>query len=606
MSQASFQTAPPRANTKPSSVLLATSYGVFGLLSRQMKNKELANVFHEMADIYEMFDVEFKPRAYQKAAKTIDGLDKDIEDIAKGGEKELVKLPGIGLQTAKKILEFLKTGKVKKHQELKKKMPADVLAIAAIEGVGPKIVRELYEQLGVETLKDLEKAVKSKAIQDLSGFGPKKEEMIAKGLKFVKKQRARFLLGEVKPFIDRLIAEIETFPETEEVALAGSGARWNPTIGDLDIVVATMDPEGLFERVSEMKNVKEILRRGRGELFARLDNNMDLDVVASPPKDFGGALLYYSGEKFHNIDLRTLARKKGYKLTGHGLFKGTRQVAGKTEKEIYNKLGLQFIPPELRQTQGVVALAKEKKIPKLLELDDIQGDLHVHSDWTEGTVSIKKMAELAIDRGYSYMAITDHTKFLAFTNGMDEKRIKQQMVAIDKLNKSFGSKFRILRGAEVNILGDGSLDIEDVVLAKLDIVIAGVHSQMGMNKEDMTSRILRAIENSHVDMIVHPTGRILGRRDGYVFDTEQVFKAAAKHKTAMEIDGYGDRLDLPASFIKEAKEFGVKFSCDTDAHDPDHLRYMEFAVHTARRGWAQKKDVLNTRSAAEILKFFKK
>ncbi len=569
-------------------------------------NQEIAKIFYEIAMLLDMKEVDFKPRAYEKAALIIENLEEDVKDIyKKEGLKGLTKIPGIGQGIAQKIEEYIKTNKrIKDYRTLKKEIPVDVSGLTSIEGLGPKSVYKLYRKLGIKTVSQLEKAAKAGKLKDLEGFGQKSEEKILKGIEFLKIGSGRFILGFVFPEIELILEKLRKLAYVEIVEPAGSIRRMQETVGDLDILAISKEPEKVIDFFVSMPEVSHIYGRGPTKANIRLNNGMDADLRVLEPRSFGAALQYFTGDKYHNIALREIAVKKGYKLSEYGLFKGNKVIAGKTEKEIYEKLGLEWIPPEIRTNSGELAAAKEKNLPKLINYDSLKGDLQVQTNWTDGQNSIKEMAQAAKKVGLEYILITDHTKSLAMTGGLDERKILKQMTEIDRIQKEI-SGIRILKGSEVNILKDGRLDISDEVLAKLDIVGAAVHSNFNLPEKEQTQRIIKAMENPNVDIIFHPTGRVIQKREAYKVDVDELIKAAKRTKTILEIDAYPNRLDLKDEYIKKAVEAGVKLSIDSDAHSTSHFQYLEFGIAQARRGWARAKDIINTRSYKDLFKFLK-
>jgi DNA polymerase (family 10) len=587
-----------------------------------MKNQEIANILYEIAYYLEMEGIAFKPFAYQKAAITLENLEENVEDIyKKGGIKALEKIPGVGKSIAQKIEEYLKTGKIKYYEEFKKKTPVDVEELTSIEGVGPKMVKVLYQKLGVRSIRDLEKVAKEGKIASLFGFGKKTEKNILEGIEFLKRSKGRFLLGEILPKVKELLEELSSLKEVKRIEVAGSLRRKKETIGDVDLLVISQKPEKVMDFFCSLPGVVKIWGKGKTKSSIRLKEGFDVDLRVIPEKSFGAALQYFTGSKEHNIATRKIAIDKGLKLSEYGLFRGTKMVAGKTEKEIYKRLGMEFPPPELREDQGEVEAALEHKLPKIIGYNDIKGDLHCHSKWDGGGNSIEEMAKQAMEMGYEYLGISDHTKFLKIEHGLDERQLAAQRKEIEKLNSKFksnptgspslrsvqqNSKFRILQGAETNILKDGSIDIKDQALKKLDYVIAGVHSHFKMGKSEMTERIIKAMKNPNVDIISHPTGRILKRRDEYQIDFEKILRAAKAYNVILEINSFPERLDLNDQNIRLAKEAGVKMIINTDSHHRDQMRFIEFGIAQARRGWAEKKDIVNVLPLPKLLKFFQK
>jgi DNA polymerase (family 10) len=569
-------------------------------------NEKIVSILREMAVLMDLKGVDFKPRAFEKAADTIEELGEDVKDLyKKGGMKALDEIPGVGRGIAERIEEFLKTDKVKEHQKLKKDFPVDIDELTAVEGVGSRTALELYEKLGIKTVKQLEKAAKAGKISELEGFGAKTEEKILHGIEFLKKSGGRFILGFAMPYIEDILEQLKEVPGVRKVESAGSVRRMQETVGDLDILVISSKPSEVMDFFVSMDEVASVHSKGRTKSSIKLKIGMDADLLVVSEDSFGAALQYFTGDKYHNIELREVAMEKGYKLNEYGLFRGKKSIVGKTEKEIYEKLGFKLMPPEIRNNTGELEAAKEGKLPDLIGYDDLKGDLQIQTDWTDGDHSIEEMVKTAKEEGLEYILITDHTKTLTIAGGLDEKGIERQMKEIDKINKKLGSKFKVLKGAEVNIMKDGSLDIEDETLSKLDFVGAAVHSLFNMSEKDMTERIKKAMDNPNVDMIFHPTGRIIQRREAYKLDIDELIKHAKKTKTIMEINAYPNRLDLKDDHIRKGVEAGIKFSISTDAHSASHLQYLRFGIAQARRGWAEEKDVVNTRSWHDLLKFAK-
>jgi len=553
-----------------------------------------------------MQDDGFRARAYENGAEILENLTLNVKDVyAKKGLKGLEDLHGIGRGMAEKIEEYIKTGKIKEYGDLKKKMPVDIDELASVEGLGPMSIKTLYKKLKIKNLEDLEKAAKAGKIQKLKGFGKKTEENILEGIEFVKKNSGRMLLGYIWPRVEEIVEEFKSMKEVENISPAGSLRRKRETIGDIDILVATENPQKVTEKFISMPDVIKVWGKGVTKASVRVKGNFDIDLRVVPKESWGAALQYFTGSKAHNIKVRQIAIDKGFKLNEYGVFRGKKSVASKTEEEVYGAIGLRYLEPELREDTGEIELLQEKKqLPKIIPYGSLKGDLQVQTNWTDGAHSIEEMAKEAKRLGLEYIAITDHTKSLAMTGGADEKKLLRQMKEIDKLNKSIGG-ITILKGAEVNILKDGSLDIENKVLAKLDVVGVSVHSFFKMSKEDMTERIVRAINNPHVDVLFHPTGRLIQRRKAYELDMERVIKEAVKTGTVLEINAFPDRSDLKDEHIRMGVEAGAKFVIDSDAHSKDHLKYLEFGIAQARRGWAEANDVVNTLSLNKFLKKLK-
>ncbi len=582
---------------------------------QNMKNQEIAKIFYEIADFLEMEEVAFKPYAYQKAALALETLGEDIGEIyQRGGKKALEEIPSIGKNIAEKIIEYLKTGKIKHYQDYQKKYPVDMAELTSVEGLGPKMVRDLYKHLKIKNLKDLEKAARASKIRNLPNFGEQTEKNILQGIKFLKRSKGRFLLGEILPRVREIENSLKNLKEVEEISVCGSVRRMKETIGDVDFLVVTKSPQKVMDFFCSLPGIVKIWGTGITKSSVRLAEGFGMDLRVVPRKSYGSALQYFTGSKEHNIQTRKIAMDKGLKLNEYGVFRGKKQVAGKTEEEVYKILGMKCPPPEIRENRGEIGAAlrqaqgKPNGLPKLVELKDIKGDLHCHSKWDGGENTILEMAQEAMAQGYQYLGIADHTKFLRIEHGLDETKLAQQRKEIDKLNakiQTSNAKFKILQGAETNILNDGSIDIKDEALKKLDYAIAGVHSNMKMAKEKMTERIIRAMKNPYIKIISHPTGRILKRRDEYQIDIDKILRAARETKTILEVNSFPERLDLNDVNVKRAVGAGIKLIINTDSHHKDQLRFMEYGVATARRGWAEKKDIINTQPLEKLLKFFK-
>jgi DNA polymerase (family 10) len=575
-----------------------------------MKNQEIAKIFYEIAYFLEMENVKFKPYAYEKAALTLEGLEKDVEEIyKKEGFEGLRKIPGIGESIARKIEEYLNTGKIQYHEDYKKRYPINLEELMKIEGLGPKRLKVLYEKLKIKNVEELEEALRAHKIAILPGFGEKSEKNILEALEFAKRSKGRFLLGEILPKVKEIYEKLKNLKEVERIELVGSIRRMKETIGDVDFLVISKNPEPIMDFFVSLPGVIKVWGKGSTKASVRMKEGFDMDIRVLPKKSFGAALQYFTGSKEHNIALRKIAIEKGLKLSEYGLFRGAKIIAGESEEEIYEKLGLDWIPPELREDRGEIEAAINHKLPKLIDYKDIKGDLHCHSKWNGGQNLIEEIAEYAMKMDYEYVGIADHTKFLRIEHGLDEKRLKERNKEIDRFNsklKTQNSKMRVLKGCEANILPDGKIDIDDDCLKEMDFVIAGVHSRFKMKKDEMTERIIRAMKNPNVDIISHPTGRLIQRRDEYEIDFDKILRVAKETGTILEINSYPERLDLNDVNVKRAKEMGVKMVINTDAHHVDQMRFIEFGIAQARRGWAEKEDIINCWPLEKMLKFLKK
>jgi DNA polymerase (family 10) len=570
-----------------------------------MKNFEVVKILSEIAIFLEMDEVQFKPRAYEKAARSIEALEEDVGEIyAKGGIKALMEIPGVGRNIAAKIEELITTGKLEYYEKLKRKVPVDLENLSRIEGLGPKKIKILWQKLKIKNIDDLERAALAHKISKLPGFKEKTEENIIKGIEFAKKSKGRYILGFALPLIRDIENRLGKLPEVKKVLVAGSVRRMKETIGDADFLVISDKPKKVMDFFVSMPEVIDVVGKGGTKSTVKLKTGMDADVRVLPEESFGGALQYFTGNVDHNIAMRRIAQEKGWKLSEYGLFQGNKQIDAKTEEEIYEKLGLQWIPPELRENTGEIEAAMKNNLPNLIDYNDLKGDLQSNSNWTDGANSIREMAEEARKIGLEYIVITDHSKSLAMTGGLDEKMLEKQGREIDKLNEQIEG-IRILRGVELNVLKDGSLDITDEALEKLDFVGAAVHSYFNLDKEEMTKRVLKAIENPNVDFLCHPTTRQIQRREPIQLDVEKIIEAAKDNGTILDIDAYPDRLDLRDEYIRKSVEIGAKLGVSSDAHSVVQLHYLELGIAQARRGWATAKDIVNTRKVGEFLKMLK-
>ncbi len=569
-------------------------------------NQLVAEILREIGEYLEMQNVPFKPRAYEKAAGAIEGLEEETADIyKKGGLKALEEISGVGVSIAEKIEELLKTGRMKYYEALKKATPVDLSQLARIEGLGPKSIRTLYQKLHVRSLADLERAAKAGKIAKLPGFGKKSEENILKGIGFAKISGNRFVLGFVMPQVRELEARLRALPGVEKLVVAGSARRMKETIGDADILVVSKKPQPIMDHFVSMPDIVKVAAHGATKSSVKLKSGLNIDLRVVEGRSYGAALNYFTGSKDHNVALRQIAMAKGWKLSEYGLFKGEKQIGGKTEEEVYKTLGLDYIEPELRENTGEIEAARRHELPRLIGYGELQGDLQVQTSWTDGSDSIEVMAKVATGRGLKYIAITDHTKRLAMTHGLDEKRIAAQWKEIDAVNKKLGAKMKVLKGSECDILKDGSLDLPESILSKLDVVGASVHSFFNLSEHDQTERVKRAMSNPHVDILFHPTGRIINRRPAIALDMEAIIAHAKKTRTILEIDAYPDRADLKDEYIRKCVEAGVRMCIDSDAHSPTHYPYLEYGVAQARRGWAEKKDIINAWPAEKMLQSLK-
>jgi DNA polymerase (family 10) len=581
-----------------------------------LKNREIAEEFYEAADILEYQQVEWKPRAYRRAAQMIENLGGDIEKIyRKEGKAGLEEIPGVGESIADHIAEYLETGKIEKFENLKKKAPFGTSELMEIRGLGARKMKKLADALGIKSVADLKEAIQAHKLRDLEDFGEKTEENLAKAIEQYEKTHSRMSLGKALPLAEELISALKSECKNRncridpsKIIYTGSLRRFKETIGDIDILAEAEkeEAEKLMEAFVSLPDVDQVILKGstKSSIILREGTAIDLRVV--PPESYGAALQYFTGSKEHNIELRNIALRMGYKLSEYGLYskESGKQVAGKSEEEIYNKLGLAYIAPELRESRGEIKAAEENSLPELIEREDLKGDLHMHTNYSEGRESLETMIEAAEALGYEYVTVTDHSRSQRVANGMEIETLKAQWKEIDKLSKRF--KIKILKGSEVEILKDGSLDYPDEVLKALDIVVGAVHSGFAAPEKIMTERIVTALENKYLDILAHPSGRLLGKRKEYDVDFEKVFEAAAANGKILEINGQPSRLDLNDELILQAKNFGLKFSISSDSHTVSELAFIRYGLGQARRGWLEKEDVVNTYSYSRLGKVFRK
>ncbi len=569
-----------------------------------MKNQQIASIFNEMAELLELKGENvFRIRAYRRAAQNIDGLSKDVSALS---EEELGAIPGIGNDLAAKIHEYLETGKIKKHEELKKEIPGGVLELLQVPGLGPKKAKQFYDKLKIASVNELEEALKKGKLSGLPGIQKKTEENILKGIERLKRGSERRPLGRVLPLASDIVRRMREAAPVDKIEIAGSIRRMKETVKDIDILTTSRNSGAVMDAFVKLPHVSRVLMHGPTKSSVITEEGIQVDLRVVEEDSFGAALQYFTGSKQHNIKLREMAVRAGLKLNEYGAFKepGEEKIGGRTEKEMYKALKLPYIPPELREDTGEIEAAQRGELPDLVDLDDIKGDLHVHTKWSDGSHDLDTMVQAARKKGYQYIAITDHTKGLGVAHGLDEKRLAEEVRLIDETNKRL-SGFRILKGTEVDIRSDGRLDLPDDALAGLDIVVASIHSGFKQPQEQVTRRILSAIRNPCVSVIAHPTGRLIGERDAYALDMEAVLREAVKYGVAMEVNAYPLRLDLNDLYIKMAVEYGVPLVISTDAHVTTQYDFMTYGVSIARRGWAKKTDILNAMSHEQLIKRLK-
>lgn len=572
-----------------------------------MNNQEIAQVLYQMAELLEILDVPFKPRAYQRAAMAVEILPEEVSEIyLKGGARALEEISGVGESIAEKITELLQTGRLKALAELKKKVPMDIDELMQVPGLGPKKIKLLYQKLKIKNLKELEKAIKEHKLCKIPTLGEITEKNFLQGVELVKSRPNRMLWGMAYPLTEEILSYLKKNCPAIRLEPAGSFRRGKETIGDLDILALSNQPAKVMDCFVKMPNVKEILAKGTTKSAVRLSNNFQVDIRVLKHMEFGSALMHFTGSKEHNIEMRKLALSKGYTLSEYGLFKlkGKQLVAGKTEEEIYQKLGLDCIPPELRENAGEIELAKKGKLPKLAEMKDVTGNLHTHTNWSDGSSSIEEMALAAEKLGWKHLGISDHVGTVGIAHPLDSKRLKKQKEEIEQVNKKLKGRIKVLHGAEIDISKDGSLAIEAKALKGLDFRILSVHSAFKMSEEEMTERICKALEENPGSILAHPSGRLIYQREPYAVNWKKVFETARKTGSALEINGMPTRLDLKDTLVKEAVEAGCKLVLGADAHSPGQLHFLKYALITARRGWAEKKDLINCRDYTELFKLF--
>ena len=587
-----------------------------------MKNSEIVKIFREISYLIQIAEKDpntiFKVRAYEKAADVIENLSTSIEEIyLKDGIQGLRKIPSIGNAISSKIEEFIKSNKIAYHEELKRKIPIRASEFSNMRGFGPKTMKLLYEKLKITSISELERAASEGKISKLKGFSKAKEENILKTIQLSKQTKSRYLLGDVYPLIKKIEAGLSRQDNVIRCLVVGSFRRMRETIGDIDILISTEEPEKVIEFFVNMPEVEETKGKGKAKAFVELRNGIAIDLLVVPEESFGSASQYFTGNKDHNISLRNLAISMDLHLNEWGLYnKEGKKIAGASEQEIYETLQLQYIPAELRENCGEIEYFSKHRNSRLELIDygDLRGDLHTHSEITDGTMSIYDMAEQARKKfGLEYIAITDHTKSLRLANGLDEMQILDQINNIEQLNDTVNenstddtdTNFRILSSAEVNILKDGTLDISNNILDKLDIVGASIHSNFSLSKEIQTERLIKAAKNPSVDILFHPTGRLINKREGYSIDIEKIIEAACETRTVLEINSNYNRLDLRDEHIRMAVENGVKLAINSDAHHPVHFAYLLFGIGQARRAWAKKIDIINTLKVDSLLKSLK-
>lgn len=559
-------------------------------------------MFNDIADMLEIQEESpFRITAYRRAARALEGLTEDIAAVA--ARDALEDIPGIGKGTAEKIAEFLQTGTCRYYEELRASLPPGITTLMTVPEVGPKTALLLHDRLGVTSIEELEQACKDGTVSKLPRMGAKTEENILKGIALLRRTQERQPIGRVLPHAQEILDALRGLKEVKQISLAGSLRRMKESIGDIDILVTSSTPEPVMDTFTTLPRVKQILAKGPTRSSVILDTGVQADVRVVEPESYGAALQYFTGSKEHNVRLREKAVKRGLKVNEYGVFrvKGDRRIAGETEEDVYQAVGLIWMPPEIREDQGEIELAERGGLPTLISLKDIRGDLQMHTRWSDGSDTVEEMARAAKALGYGYIAITDHSQSLKFVGGVPIDELRDHVKTMKKVSDKVG--IAVLAGTECDILPDGRLDYPDDVLRELDVVVASVHSRLRMDEDEMTARIIKAMEHPHVDIIGHPTGRLLGQRDAYAVSMERVVDAARRTGTVLEINASPERLDLSDTHARMAREHGVKLVISTDAHNRYQLRYMEFGVGVARRAWIEPKDVINTMTLKQLTAF---
>lgn len=565
-------------------------------------NKEIAAIFEELADLLEIEGANaFRVRAYREAARSISGMSESLADLVAEGD-DLSELPNIGESMAEKIATIVETGSLPQLEEAQGRVPATLSEIMKVGGLGPKRVKALHQGLGIDTLEDLKTAAEAGRVRELPGFGKKTENNIKERLQRWEGEEKRTLLLDAEEIVRPLVVYLEEVEGVKDLTVAGSYRRRKETVGDIDVLATCGKDSPIMDRFADYEEVSEVVSKGETRSTARLRSGMQVDLRVLPEVSYGAALHYFTGSKAHNIAVRKRGVKRGLKINEYGIFRDEERVAGKTEEEVFEAVDLPYIVPELRENNGEIEAAEEGRLPRLVELDDICGDLHSHTKATDGHDELEAMAEAAAERGYAYLAVTDHSKHVSVANGLDEKRLAGQIAAIDELNEKLDGRIRILKGIEVDILEDGSLDLPDEILRALDLRVCSIHYKLGLPEKKQTERVIRAMDNPLFNIFAHPTGRLIGSREPYEIDLERIMDAALERGCFLEINAQPSRLDLTASDCRMAREKGLKVAISTDAHATGQLAHMRFGVWQARRGWLGPDDVLNTRGLDNLMK----
>jgi len=566
-----------------------------------MRNKEVAAVLYEIADLLDIRGEKFKPNAYRRAARVLEGYGEDVEVL--GAEHRLKDVSGVGEALTDKITEYLTTGKISLLENLKRETPQGVVEMLAIPGVGPKTVGLVWKELGITSIEDLKNAAKGHQIMKLRGFGEKREAKILRSIEFLSEAKKRTPLGVALPLAEEIVEFVKVNAPVIRMAFAGSVRRMKETAGDLDFLAVSSKREDVVRVFTKMPMVREVAMAGETKATVILRDGIQADLRVLDERSWGSGLQYFTGSKDHNVHLRTVAQKQGLKLNEYGLFRGDEQISGATEEEVYRSLGMQFIEPEMREDAGEIEAAQEGRLPKLVAMADMRGDFHVHTNLSDGGDSLEVMVEAARPRGYSYVGISDHSASLKVAHGVSVEDLLRQRDKVRAINQASGG-FRVLLGTECEILANGDLDYPDDILGELDFVIASVHSKFNMQLREMTDRVLTAVSHPHVNILAHPFTGMVHRREPIQLDLERVAEEAAEAGTALEINAFPDRLDLSGPQARLAKEKGAKLVIDTDSHLAEHLAFMRLGVGTARRGWLEPEDVVNCWPYERVVDFF--
>ncbi|MFB6304953.1 MAG: DNA polymerase/3'-5' exonuclease PolX [Haloferacaceae archaeon] len=577
------------------------------------RNDEVARRLEEFADLLEAKGVEYKPRAYRRAAENVRDHPVPVEDLAAEGPDTVAEIDRVGDAIASKVVEYVETGEIEELEALREELPVDIEALTAVEGVGPKTVGALYDALGVRDLDDLERAARNGEIREVSGFGAKTEENILENVSFAREARERERLGDVRPLADDLLAYLGGVPDVERAETAGSLRRWKETVGDVDALVATSSPEAAVEAFVDWDRVETVVEAGETKASVRVDG-FRVDLRVADPSEFGAALQYFTGSWDHNVKLRNRAIDRGLKMNEYGVFdvadvddksgqRAGERVAGETEESMYAALDLPLVPPDLREDTGEVEAAAAGDLPDLVTVGDVRGDLHTHTEWSDGDPTIGEMVAAAADRGYDFHAVTDHATGPGMVAGvgLEDDELREQLAEVERVASD--APIAVLSGVEANVDAEGNLSVADDLLAELDVVVASPHSGLGQDREAATDRLVAAVEHPETNVLGHPTGRIINRRSGLNPDLERVAAAAAANDVALEVNANPHRLDLRDEAVRTAVEAGATIAVDTDAHRPAELANVRYGVHTARRGWAEAADVLNARGVDDLRAF---